>query len=311
MAKIVAICGSEKKGMRKKDWGSGNLIVEFGLENDAHAEYGTHRQVSLLALESIQKMQEKGLDVDKGDFAENLTTQGIELFTLPVGTRMRLGKDTLGEVSQIGKICHNHCAIYQQAGDCVMPREGIFIRVLKGGELKNGDEIQLADITTAGIITVSDKGSKGEREDQSGPLLKQVLVENGIEVLEYSLVPDEKEEISALLKKWSEERPLDLILTTGGTGFAPRDNTPEATREVIEREAPGLAEIMRQKSLEKTPNAMLSRGIAGIRNKTLIINLPGSPKGAKENLEAVLPSLSHGIKMMRGMTGECATPLNK
>ena len=306
MAKVIAVCGSEKKGMRKKDWGKANFIVEFGMENDGHGQYGTHRQVSLLAMESIKKMQDKGLKVGPGDFAENLTTEGIELFTLPVGTRMHIGSEVIGEVSQIGKECHNHCAIYIQAGDCVMPREGIFIRVLQGGEIKNEDEIVLADITTAAVITVSDKGSCGARIDESGPVLTDILTKAGITVIETAIVPDEKEEISALLERLSTERPVDLILTTGGTGFGPRDVTPEATRKVIKREAPGIGEAMRQASLAKTPNGILSRGIAGINNKTLIINLPGSPKAARENIEAVLPALDHGLKIMRGMTGECA-----
>ncbi len=309
MAEIVAVCGSEKKGMRKKDRGRANLIVEFGMENDAHAAYGNHRQVSLLALESIEKMQAKGLNVGCGDFAENITTKGIELYTLPLGARLRLGQEAIGEISQIGKECHNHCAIYIQAGDCVMPREGIFIRVLKGGEIKNGDEIKVEDILTAGILTVSDKGSKGERPDESGPLLKALLKEAGFEVLEEKIVSDDKEEIKKALINWADIRPLDLILTSGGTGFSPRDNTPEATLEAAEKLVPGLCEAMRYKSLEKTPHAMLSRSVAGIRKKSLLINLPGSPRAAKENLEVILPALNHGLKIIQGKTGECARPL--
>jgi MOSC domain-containing protein YiiM len=124
MGKIVAVCTSEKKGTRKKNVGQGVLVEDFGLRGDAHGG-PWHRQISLLALESIEKMQAKGLDVHPGDFAENLTTQGIDLVSLPVGTRLRIGKDVIGEVTQIGKECHNRCAIYYQAGDCVMPREGI------------------------------------------------------------------------------------------------------------------------------------------------------------------------------------------
>ncbi|AHF05805.1 MOSC domain-containing protein [Desulfitobacterium metallireducens] len=140
MGKIVAVCTSPKKGMRKKNIGEGTLKVKFGIEGDAHGG-DWHRQVSLLAMESIHKMQAKGLDVGPGDFAENLTTEGIDLVSLPIGTKLKIGENGLGEVTQIGKECHAHCAIYYQAGDCVMPREGIFIRVLEGGPVRVGDSI--------------------------------------------------------------------------------------------------------------------------------------------------------------------------
>ena len=142
MGKIIAVCTSEKKGMRKKNIGTGIMKVNFGLEGDAHGG-DWHRQISLLAMESIKKMQDKGLDVVPGDFAENLTTEGIELPTLPIGTKLRIGDKGLGEVTQIGKECHTKCAIYYQAGDCVMPKEGIFIKVLEGGPVQVGDEIEV------------------------------------------------------------------------------------------------------------------------------------------------------------------------
>ncbi|NMA15226.1 MAG: MOSC domain-containing protein, partial [Clostridia bacterium] len=132
MGEIIAVCTSEKKGMRKKNIGHGTLLEDFGVEGDAHGG-PWHRQVSLLAMESIEKMRAKGLNVSPGDFAENLTTKGIELVSLPIGTRLKIGSTALGEVTQIGKECHNRCAIYYQAGDCVMPREGIFIKVITGG----------------------------------------------------------------------------------------------------------------------------------------------------------------------------------
>ena len=144
MGYIVAVCTSPKKGMRKKNIGTGQLVVEHGLENDAHAG-PWHRQVSLLALESVQKMRDKGLDVNPGDFAENISTVGVDLVSLPVGTHIAIGAEALGEVTQIGKECHTRCAIYHQAGDCVMPREGIFIKVLKGGTIKVGDEVEVLE----------------------------------------------------------------------------------------------------------------------------------------------------------------------
>jgi MOSC domain-containing protein YiiM len=142
--KVVSINISEKKGERKTPVQEAVIKEDFGIEGDAHASSEWHRQVSLLAIESVRKMQEMGLDVKPGDFAENITTEGLDLLALPIGTRLKIGKDVIGEVSQIGKVCHTRCAIYEQAGDCVMPKEGIFIRVLKSGVTKVGDEIDVA-----------------------------------------------------------------------------------------------------------------------------------------------------------------------
>jgi molybdenum cofactor synthesis domain-containing protein len=161
-----------------------------------------------------------------------------------------------------------------------------------------------------GILTVSDKGARGEREDRSGPAVRKIMEAAGAEIVQTGVVADEKALISAVLVKWSDEG-LDLILTTGGTGFSPRDVTPEATRAVIEREAPGLAEAMRRAGMEKTPTAMLSRAAAGIRESTLIVNLPGSEKGARESLEAILPALGHGVEILKGKASECGRPAPK
>ncbi|SCY92377.1 MogA/MoaB family molybdenum cofactor biosynthesis protein [Alkaliphilus peptidifermentans] len=158
---------------------------------------------------------------------------------------------------------------------------------------------------TIGIITASDKGSKGERIDTSGPLIGELLKEIGGVVKEYAIVPDERDKLSEKMIYMSDVLQLDLILTTGGTGFSPRDITPEATLDVIDRNVPGIPEAIRMKSLSITPKAMLSRAVAGIRRKTLIINLPGSPKGVRESLEVVLPALSHGIGILKGHEGEC------
>lgn len=304
---IVAVCSAEAKGMRKKDQGAGRLIANFGLEGDAHASEKWHRQVSLLALESIDKMRGQGLDVGPGDFAENLTIKGLELYTLPIGTRLRLGAEALGEVSQIGKECHNRCAIYEQAGDCVMPREGIFIKVLAGGEIKNGDAVTVDNsIITVGIIIASDKGSQGQREDKSGPAAAETIAQIGGITLETLIVPDELEQLAAAMRDFADTRGYDVILVSGGTGFSPRDVTPEATLAVIDRQVPGLPEAMRAASLVVSPHAMLSRGIAGIRGKSLIINLPGSPRAVRENLAVILPALPHGVEILRGLGGECA-----
>lgn len=139
MGKIVAVCVSEKRGEKKNDVGRAIVKKGYGIVGDGHA--GSERQISLLAEESIEKMRRLGLNVGPGDFAENLTTQGIDLVSLPVGTKLKIGKKVLGEVIQIGKVCHDHCAIYKQVGDCVMPREGIFIKILNSGRVKRGDTI--------------------------------------------------------------------------------------------------------------------------------------------------------------------------
>ena len=141
--RIVSINISEKKGMRKKPVDEAVINENSGIEGDAHASSQWHRQVSLLALESIKKMQAMGLDVKPGDFAENITTEGLDLPSLPIGTKMNIGSEVVGEVSQIGKECHTRCAIYYQAGDCVMPKEGIFIKVMKGGKIKTGDPVEV------------------------------------------------------------------------------------------------------------------------------------------------------------------------
>lgn len=158
-----------------------------------------------------------------------------------------------------------------------------------------------------GILTVSDKGARGEREDRSGPAVRAVMEAAGGEVVRNTIVPDEQDIIRAVLIEWSDEG-LDLILTTGGTGFSPRDWTPEATKAVIERETPGLAEAMRAAGMKATPTAMLSRAVAGIRKSTLIVNLPGSERAVRESLEAILPALPHGIDILKGTASECGPP---
>lgn len=155
-----------------------------------------------------------------------------------------------------------------------------------------------------GILTVSDKGARGEREDRSGPAIRAMIEAAGGEVARTKIVADEPADIRAALVAWSDEG-LDLVLTTGGTGFSPRDWTPEATKGVIEREAPGLPEAMRRAGAEKTPTAVLSRGVAGLRKATLIVNLPGSEKAVRESLAAILPVLPHAIGVLKGSDTEC------
>ncbi len=159
---------------------------------------------------------------------------------------------------------------------------------------------------SAGVLTLSDKGALGEREDLAGPLIKEALRQAGFQVLAYRILPDDYEEILVVLVDWVDRKGLDLIITTGGTGLSPRDVTPEATKAAIEREVPGIAEAIRAEGLKHTPYAMLSRGVAGIRRQSLIINLPGSPKAVEESLQVVLPVLGHALEKIKGSTKECA-----
>jgi len=307
-AKIVAVCISKEKGMRKENIGEAKLIPNWGMEGDAHAGKW-HRQISLLSIKSIEKMREmgkkKGLELVPGDFAENLTTEGLELFALPVGTYLKTG-ETLLEVTQIGKSCHHGCEIFKQIGQCVMPKEGIFTRVLVGGIVKAEDPLEIWRGIPVGIITASDKGARGEREDQSGKEIEKLVQDIQGKVIAYQVLADEKETLASAMIEMIDELGVGLLLTTGGTGFSPRDITPEATLSVIERAVPGLPEAMRQETAVFSPRAMLSRGVAGIRGKCLIVNLPGSPKAVRECLQIILPLLPHALEILRGTSSECA-----
>ena len=309
MGIIQAICISEVRGVQKHAIPEADLTPEWGIVGDAHGG-NWHRQVSLLGLEKIEAFRAKGADVAYGAFGENLVVDGFDFRTLPVGTLLAVG-DVLLQMTQIGKECHNHCAIYKAVGDCIMPREGVFAKVLHGGHIKVGDEMKRIPRTEplpwqAAVITLSDKGARGEREDKSGPAIVQRLEAEGYEVVEQILLADDAAALKTTLTRLADQRQLDLILTTGGTGFAPRDITPEATYAVADRNAPGIAEAMRYHSLSITPRGMLSRAASVLRGKTLIVNLPGSPKAVKENLEYILPSLEHGVRIAAGLDGECA-----
>ena len=309
MPVIQAICISERRGTPKTPISSARLLPDFGIEGDAHAGHW-HRQVSLLSQEKIDAFRARGAQVTPGAFGENLVVSGIDFRRLPVGTRLRSG-DVLMEITQIGKECHSHCAIYRATGDCIMPREGVFARVLTGGTLRVGDEMTVEPYPgvrpwQAAVITLSDKGARGERVDESGPAIVRRLTDLGYEVIEQLLLSDDGDALQAQLIRLCDQRQPDLILTTGGTGFSPRDVTPEATLAVATRNAPGIAEALRWYSLQITPRAMLSRGASVIRNRTLIVNLPGSVKAVNECIDFLQDALPHALALLRGDAGDCA-----
>jgi molybdenum cofactor synthesis domain-containing protein len=159
----------------------------------------------------------------------------------------------------------------------------------------------------ASVITISDRGSRGEREDKSGPEIMMMLRDIGLDIVETKIIPDEKDKIIEALIDYADIKGIDLIITTGGTGVSPRDVTPDATLEVIDKEVPGMAEAMRRASAVKTPHAMISRAVVGIRGNSLIVNLPGSPKAVRENLAVILPALKHAVEKIRGDDAECGS----
>ena len=309
MGKVIAVCTSDRKGIQKNDVQSAYFEKDWGLQNDAHAGKW-HRQVSLLSADNIEAFRARGADVTPGAFGENLVVEGFDFRALPVGTLLRCG-DVLLEMTQIGKECHTHCAIYHKMGECIMPTEGVFARVLESGTISVGDEMVIEKRKTprpwqAAVITLSDKGARGERRDESGPAIVKRLEESGYEVVEQILLSDDPAALKNTLIRLCDQRQLDLILTTGGTGFGLRDTTPEATMAVAERNVPGIAEMMRAESMRITKHAMLSRAASVIRGKTLIINLPGSPRACMENMDVFMDTIPHGLGLLRNEVFDCA-----
>ena len=206
---IKAVCISEKRGTVKKNINEVNVIKDFGLEGDAHAGKW-HRQVSFLSADIVDEFNEKGASVIEGDFGENILAYGIDFKKLPVGTKL-ICNDAKFEITQIGKECHSHCEIYKRVGDCIMPREGIFAKVLESGTIKVGDKIEVIypekDMPyMAAVMTLSDKGSRGERVDTSGPRAAEILKEHGFKIVEEILLPDEEAQIKKHLIRLSDSR---------------------------------------------------------------------------------------------------------
>ncbi|SEW39476.1 MOSC domain-containing protein [[Clostridium] fimetarium] len=312
MGKIIAVCVSEKKGTEKKNVHSCEFIKDFGIKGDAHAGKW-HRQVSLLSYDKIEEFKSRGAEVIEGAFGENLIVDGIDFSSLKVGTIFKCNEVVL-ELTQVGKECHTGCNIYQKMGDCIMPREGVFTRVLAGGVINEGDELVIisdvpnkpsTDALRVAVITSSDSGFAGEREDVSGPRICKIVNEYGYNVVHTTILPDDINMLYDEMKYICDNNTADLILTTGGTGFSQRDCMPEATQKVAQRMVPGIPEAMRAYSMQITKRSMLSRATCGIRKSTLILNLPGSPKAVEECLTYVMPELEHGLKILIGSANNC------
>ena len=300
--KILSVNISEKKGTIKLPVDKITLTTE-GINGDAHAGLW-HRQVSLLGKESLDKMKPTiGRDLTYGEFAENITTEGFLLYQMKPFDRLISGNILL-EITQIGKKCHGtNCAIFKETGECVMPKEGIFCRVIAGGELRAADILEYhPKVIRVHIITLSDRASRGIYEDKSGPLLKKLSEDffAGIGrqvVIENSIIPDDEAQLKALLQR-SVENNDDIIFTTGGTGIGLRDITPDVVKTLLDKEIPGIMEMIRVKYGMQFPNALVSRSIAGVAGKTLIYALPGNPKAVKEYSDEIFKTVEHSFRML-------------
>jgi len=299
--KILSTNISKEKGTVKKP-------IEFielddrGIKGDAHAGKW-HRQISMLGNESFIRFSElAGRTVDFGEFAENITTEGMELFKVSPFDRFSNEEIDL-EVAQIGKKCHgDSCAIYREVGYCVFPKEGIFVRVIKGGKIKAGDflEYHPKKFKTL-IITLSDRASAGEYKDLSGPKIKEALeiffaANKWDSQIEIKVIPDDAEKLQDILQK--AKKDCDFIFTTGGTGIGPRDITVDVIKPLLDKEIPGIMEMIRMKYGMEKPNALISRSVAGLIGNTIIFTLPGSVKAVNEYMSEITKVLRHLILML-------------
>ena len=302
---VLSVNISEKKGTIKKSVEKVQLGPK-GIEEDAHS--GTwHRQISLLAKESIDRFSKiAGREINYGEFAENITLQGIELVQTHPLDRF-IGCNVELEVTQIGKKCHgDSCAIFREVGNCVMPKEGIFARVKKFGSLKAGATfLYKPKVYHIAVITLSDRASAGEYEDKSGPAIMQAFEthygqNNRPTKIHVDVIPDEAQVLTSLIEKYVEKE-YDIIVTTGGTGIGPRDITPETIRPLLDKEISGIMDFVRMKYGAEKPHALLTRSLAGVKKDTLVYCLPGSVKAVNEYMEEILKVLDHQIYMLHGL----------
>ena len=303
--KVTSVNISEKKGTIKVPVDSIEL-TEIGIPNDAHSG-DWHRQVSMLGAESIRKFSKDAVrEIVAGEFAENITTEGMELFkTAPLDRFVSPELELM--VTQIGKKCHGDgCAIFEEIGNCVMPKEGIFVKVIKGGNLQSETTFEYQPrVLKIMIITLSDRASKGIYEDKSGPFLEKMAKEylekkHRHFKFETHVIPDDATLLKENINK-AISQEFDIVFTTGGTGIGKRDITVDVVKPMLEKEITGIMELIRVKYGTKKPNALISRAVAGTIKDTLVYTLPGSTKAVKEYMDEILPTVEHSIYMMNGL----------
>lgn len=303
--KILSVNISEKKGTIKKPVKQ-IIIDENGVSNDAHAG-NWHRQVSLLGNESVDKFSKKAKrKIEFGEFAENITTEGLLLYNTHPFDKFISGKLIL-EVTQIGKECHGtSCAIFREVGNCVMPKEGIFCRVISGGKLKAGDTLEYhPKVFKAHIITLSDRASRGEYADLSGPKITEHLsafYKNSGRLFEATntVIADDAVQLESMIG-FAIQDGADIIFTTGGTGIGKRDITIDVLKPLLDMEIPGIMDFIRMKYGTEKPSALLSRSVAGIIEDTFVFALPGSVKAVNEYCTEILKVLDHLFLMRFGI----------
>jgi molybdopterin adenylyltransferase len=303
--KVISVNISEKKGTGKHPVEK-ITITKAGVMEDAHAG-DWHRQVSLLAIESLEKFsKEAKRKITFGEFAENITTQGIELPKCHIFDRFQIG-DTELELTQIGKECHGTaCAIFKEVGNCVMPKEGVFCRVLKTGGIKPNDRIvYVPKVFRVFIITLSDRASAGMYEDRSGPNVRERVKSYFSEKdqrfeIQNVLVPDDADALRKLLMQ-QKHSGADFVFTTGGTGIGERDITVETVSGMLDKQLPGIMELIRVKYGMENPNALLSRGVAGTIGKTMVYTLPGSVNAVTEYMREITKTMEHALFMLHGI----------
>jgi molybdopterin adenylyltransferase len=282
------------------------MLDDNGVVHDAHAGMW-HRQVSLLGVESIEKFEKAtGRAVHYGEFAENITTQGVPLATVAPLDHLVMGLAEV-EVTQIGKACHGStCAIFKEVGDCIMPREGVFARVIHHGRIKPGVRIEYhPKVFKILVITLSDRASSGEYDDRSGPEIEKHLASyfTGLSRnfdIDRLVIPDDSRKLHNILLG-ARDSIVDFIFTTGSTGIGMRDIAPETVRPLLDKEIPGVMEWIRFKYGQEKPNAFLSRSIAGVMGQSLIFTLPGSVKAVKEYMTEITKMLQHMAYMLHGI----------
>ncbi|MHB9037778.1 MAG: molybdenum cofactor synthesis domain-containing protein [Armatimonadota bacterium] len=303
--RVVSVNISDAKGTVKRPAASVR-VSDRGIEGDAHAG-AWHRQVSLLSQESIEAFAKlKSRSIAPGEFAENLTLQGVDTASAAVLDRFRIGSVEL-QVTQIGKSCHGtECAIFREVGECMMPKEGLFCRVLSGGTISAGDAVEYIPKTLDfRVITLSDRAYRGEYADKSGPEVRRMLDEflagkRWHPQFGEMVLPDDPKALRSQLIAARDEG-ADVVFTTGGTGVGPRDFTPETVADVCDKLIPGIMEHVRMKYGAVNPNALLSRSVAGVAGRTLIFALPGSVRAVREYMSEILTTLEHLVFMVHGL----------